>query len=139
LIEFVDRLHRKTVVFSSRDFRELDYSSVDLVYCDPPYLISNAMYNDGKRCFGDWSKQDDADLLQILDAVHQNGKMFALSNVIEHKGLVNEELLEWSKKYNTIVLNKTYNNCSYNLKTKSEKTIEVLITNFKRNDLIEDW
>lgn len=139
LIEFVDRLHSKTIVFSSRDFRELDYSSVDLVYCDPPYLISNAMYNDGKRCFGDWSKQDDADLLQILDAVHQNGKMFALSNVIEHKGLVNEELREWSKKYNTIVLNKTYSNCSYNLKTRTEKTIEVLITNFKRNDLIEDW
>ena len=139
LIEFVDRLQSKTIVFSSRDFRELDYSSVDLVYCDPPYLISNAMYNDGKRCFGDWSKQDDADLLQILDAVHQNGKMFALSNVIEHKGLVNEELKQWSKKYNTIVLNKTYNNCSYNLKTKTEKTIEVLITNFERNDLIEDW
>ena len=139
LIEFVDRLHSKTIVFSSRDFREFDYSSVDLIYCDPPYLISNAMYNDGKRCFGDWSKQDDADLLQILDAVHQNDKMFALSNVIEHKGMINEKLLEWSKKYNTIVLNKTYSNCSYNLKAKNEKTIEVLITNFKRNDLIEDW
>jgi DNA adenine methylase len=139
LIEFVDRLQSKTIVFSSRDFRELDYSSVDLVYCDPPYLISNAMYNDGKRCFGDWSKQDDQTLLQILDTVHQNGKMFALSNVIEHKGLVNEELKQWSKNYNTIVLNKTYSNCSYNLKTKNEKTVEVLITNFERNDLIADW
>ena len=77
--------------------------------------------------------------MQILDAVHQNGKMFALSNVIEHKGLVNEELQKWSKKYNTIVLSKTYSNCSYNLKTKSEKTQEVIITNFKRNDLIEEW
>jgi DNA adenine methylase len=139
LIEFVDRLQSKTIVFSSRDFRELDYSSVDLVYCDPPYLISNAMYNDGKRCFGDWSKQDDQTLLQILDTVHQNGKMFALSNVIEHKGLVNEELKQWSKNYNTIVLNKTYSICSYNLKTKNEKTVEVLITNFERNDLIADW
>lgn len=139
LLKFVNILKNKNVIFSSKDFKNFDYENADLVYCDPPYLISNAMYNDGKRCFGDWSKQDDADLLQILDVVHQNGKMFALSNVIEHKGLVNEELLEWSKKYNTIVLNKTYSNCSYNLKTKAEKTQEVLITNFKRNDLIEDW
>lgn len=135
LLKFVNILKNKNIIFSSKDFKDFDYENADLIYCDPPYLISEAVYNER----GGWSKQDDADLLQILDAVHQNGKMFALSNVIEHKGLVNEELLEWSKKYNTIVLNKTYNNCSYNLKTKSEKTIEVLITNFKRNDLIEDW
>lgn len=135
LLKFVNVLKNKNVIFSSKDFKDFDYENADLIYCDPPYLISDAVYNEK----GGWSKQDDADLLQILDAVHQNGKMFALSNVIEHKGLVNEELLEWSKKYNTIVLNKTYSNCSYNLKTKSEKTVEVLITNFKRNDLIEDW
>lgn len=136
LLKFVNVLKNKNVIFSSKDFKDFDYENADLIYCDPPYLISDAVYNENG---GGWSKQDDADLLQILDAVHQNGKMFALSNVIEHKGLANEELLEWSKKYNTIVLNKTYNNCSYNLKTKSEKTIEVLITNFERNDLIEDW
>lgn len=135
LLKFVNILKNKNIIFSSKDFKDFDYENADLIYCDPPYLISDAVYNER----GGWSKQDDADLLQILDTVHQNGKMFALSNVIEHKGLVNEELREWSKKYNTIVLNKTYNNCSYNLKTKTEKTMEVLITNFKRNDLIEDW
>lgn len=68
--------------------------------------------------------------MRILDELNQKGKLFALSNVLEHKGLVNENFKQWSYKYNVILLNKNYNNCSYNLKSKNDKTQEVLITNF---------
>ena len=117
--------------FSSKDFREFDYSILnrgDLVYCDPPYTISTGSYNDGKRGFNGWSEQDDLDLMNILDELSERGVRFALSNVLSHKGTINEALQEWSKKYKIHYLDFNYNNSSYHLNAKSE-TQEVLITN----------
>ena len=56
--------------------------------------------------------------------------MFALSNVFSHKGQTNTALIEWSKRYNVTYIDKTYSNCSYHLKNRDEKTVEVLITNY---------
>lgn len=117
--------------FSSKDFREFDYSILnkgDLIYCDPPYTISTGSYNDGKRGFNGWSEQDDLDLMNILDELSERGVRFALSNVLSHKGTINEALQEWSKKYKIHYLDFNYNNSSYHLNAKSE-TQEVLITN----------
>lgn len=117
--------------FSSKDFREFDYSILnkgDLIYCDPPYTISTGSYNDGKRGFNGWSEQDDLDLMNILDELSERGVHFALSNVLSHKGTINEALQEWSKKYKIHYLDFNYNNSSYHLNAKSE-TQEVLITN----------
>jgi len=130
--EFANRLNEINIMFDNKDFRDIDFTDADendLVYCDPPYLISIGNYNDGKRGFKGWSEQDDIDLYNKLDELDKQGTRFALSNVFEHKGQSNDILKEWSEKYRVIHLNKDYKNSNYRAKHKDE-TIEVLITNY---------
>lgn len=134
LMRFCNALQKKEIILSSGDFRDFDFSKMgkgDVVYCDPPYLISTGSYNDGKRGFKDWTKKEDEDLLCLLDSLHNRGILFALSNIFVHKGETNDQLVEWSKKYNVSYINKSYGNCSYHFKDRETKTIEVLITNYR--------
>ncbi len=131
---FVNQIHNKDVTFMSEDFRKVDLSNlgklgyIDMVYCDPPYLISGAVYQDGKRGFKGWNQQDDIDLYNLLDDLNSKNIKFALSNMIYSKGKSNDYLIEWSKKYNVNYLNANYNT-NYQ-RTKEGKDIEVLITNY---------
>ena len=133
LIRFCERLQDIDISFSINDFRDMDLSkltSKDVVYCDPPYLITTGSYNDGKRGFGDWTLDEEQALLLLLDDLSSKGVRFFLSNVLYHKGQSNDVLIEWSKKYRTIFLDKNYSNCSYHLKDRNQETVEVLITNY---------
>lgn len=128
----VNLIHSGNFEFINKDFRDLRFdklTSDDFVYCDPPYLINNAVYQDGKRGFKGWNQQDDIDLMNLLDELNNRGVKFALSNMTESKGVKNEKLIEWSKKYNTVKLNIKYNGSNYQRKTK-EEDVEVLITNY---------
>lgn len=134
LVRFCDALKKKNIVLSTSDFRQFDFSMLsvkDLVYCDPPYLITTGSYNDGKRGFNDWTTSEDTALLELLDTLNERGVYFALSNVFAHKGNTNDMLIEWSKKYFVTYIDKTYSNCSYHFKDRSTKTIEVLVTNYE--------
>ena len=134
LINFINALKRKNIEFYSNDFTGVNIlnnlGSRDFVYCDPPYLISNASYNDGKRGFKNWGVNEELQLLKLLDYLNEKGVKFALSNVLTHKGMTNEKLVEWSKKYNLKHIEKTYNNSSYQRKNKDKETQEVLILNY---------
>lgn len=133
LIEFCESLKNKVIEFSNSDFMNIDLSNLghnDLVYCDPPYLISNGSYNDGKRGFKDWTEKEEKQLLDLLDELNKQNVKFALSNVLYHKGAENTLLIDWSKKYNVNYIDKTYSNCSYHFKNRDAKTVEVLITNY---------
>lgn len=135
LIEFCSSIQKHDIQFLNADFLDVDLSYLgkeDLVYCDPPYLISTGSYNDGKRGFKDWSELEEKQLLELLDKLHTQGVRFALSNVFFHKGLSNDILIEWSKKYYVNFIDKIYSNCSYQFKDRGTKTVEVLITNFER-------
>lgn len=130
---FCIALQSKNIILSSLDFRDFDFSLLshsDMVYCDPPYLITNGSYNDGKRGFKDWTDKEELALLQLLDQLNARGILFALSNVFVHKGTTNEALIEWSKKYSVTYLDKSYSNCNYHFKDRTTKTIEVLVTNY---------
>lgn len=133
-INFMNRLNDIDISFDCKDFRTVDLSCAsenDLVYFDPPYLISCGNYNDGKRGFNGWNKQDDLDLMEICDELNNQGTRFAMSNVLENKGLKNEELINWSEKYKVYTLNNNYGNSNYQKKDKSKNsTLEVLITNY---------
>jgi len=133
-ITFLEKLHNLDIIFDSKDFREIDFSDADgndLIYLDPPYLITTGNYNDGKRGFKGWSNQDDIDLYNLCDKLNQQGTRFALSNVLENKGKTNGVLVDWSKNYHINYLDYTYGNCSYQAKDKSKtSTVEVLITNY---------
>jgi DNA adenine methylase Dam len=129
---FVDRLHSGNYEFVNKNFVNFDFSILnknDFVYCDCPYTISTGVYQDGKRGFNGWSKEDDTKLFNILDELNNRNIRFALSNVFENKDLKNEELIEWANKYNVIHINTTYNGSNYQRKSTS-KTDEVLIKNY---------
>ena len=134
LIRFCDALHKKNIILSTGDFLDFDFSLLsrgDLVYCDPPYLITTGSYNDGKRGFKDWTLKEERELLALLDDHDRQGILFALSNVFRHKGLTNDVLIEWSKKYYVTHIEKSYTNCSYHFKDRAARTMEVLVTNYK--------
>ncbi|MFI3300737.1 MAG: Dam family site-specific DNA-(adenine-N6)-methyltransferase [Candidatus Gastranaerophilales bacterium] len=133
LFDFINNLKSKNIEFYSKDFsfiRECDLKANDFVYCDPPYLISNASYNDGKRGFKNWTQNEDLELLKLLDELNNKNVRFLLSNVLEHKGETNDNLIQWSKKYNVKKIDKNYNNCNYQLKNKTSDTQEVIIYNY---------
>ena len=136
LVAFIQRLQENDIDFSSKNFDEFDFSELDsndLVYCDPPYLITTGSYNDGKRGFTGWGKSEEIMLLSILDNLSKKGIRFALSNVLVHKGVSNDILNDWANdnNYNIHHLCKDYSNSSYQLKNRDKSiTDEVLITNY---------
>lgn len=128
---FVSAIKEKDIEFTNKDFRDIKVSKLnsgDFVYCDPPYLVSCGVYQDGKRGFKGWCQDDDLDLMKLLDELHINGVKFAMSNALENKDIKNEKLIEWSNKYNVHYLNRNYNGGNY--QRKKSKTTEVLITNY---------
>lgn len=93
----------------------------DLIYIDPPYLISNSEYNKY------WTEAEEKRLLQLIDRLNDCGIKFALSNVLFHKGNENKLLSEWSKKYKVYDIKANY--ISYH-DNSIKNSREVLITNF---------
>lgn len=127
LKNFMKILQEKDIIFSSDDFRDIITLSNDtFIYADPPYSITSATYTENSG----WNSKDDADLFEYLDKCHEHGIKFALSNVVQHKGKINEKLLTWAQKYNIHYLNFNYNNSNYQSTAKSQITHEVLITNY---------
>ena len=129
LINFHKAITEKNIIFTNKDFNELKIdklSSNDFVYCDPPYLITCATYNE-KDC---WNENSERKLLELLDKLNSQSVKFALSNVLFTKGKTNDILIEWSQKYNVHHLDYTYQNCNYHTKDKESKPDEVLITNY---------
>lgn len=97
------------------------------VYADPPYLLATAPYNENKA----WNKNDERDLLDLLNKLDSRGMYFALSNVLSHKGKEHTILQEWldSKPHLRVHhLNFHYKNANY--QTKRLESKEVLITNY---------
>ena len=129
-IKYIDKLNKLNITFINKDFKELKIDNLndnDFIYCDPPYLVTCASYNEQDG----WNETKEKELLDLLDKINNKGVKFALSNVLENKGKSNNILKEWSKKYNVIHLNNTYGNCNYHAKDKSKNsTDEVLILNY---------
>lgn len=128
-IKFAKAIEEKNIIFTNHNFKDLKINLLnkdDFVYLDPPYLITCASYNEQ----GGWNKEEEYSLLSLCDNLNNNNIKFALSNVLEHKGLKNEILMKWANSYKIHYLNYNYNNCNYQDKNKDNKTIEVLITNY---------
>lgn len=142
LTQFIKALQGKNIEFLSLDFRELfdkiTLTNKSFVYADPPYLITQGSYNDGKRGFSGWNEKLEKALLNLLDKLHANNVKFALSNVLIHKDKSNEILQKWARQngYFITKLNHHYTNANYQVKYKDKnKTQEVLITNYNPNEV----
>lgn len=131
LKNFITKLKTKNIEFVNSDFREFAIETTEntLVYCDPPYFLGTASYNEN----GGWTKQDEIDLLNYLTILDSKGIKFALSNVIEHKGAIHIMLETWIKEHNYTIhyITCDYNNSNYHKQEGNiTKTVEVLITNY---------
>lgn len=132
LSNFLSLLHSQNAIFTHKDFRNFDISKLtqnDFVYVDPPYLITCAAYNEQ----GGWTENDEKDLLCFLDSLSKKNVRFALSNVLEAKGNVNQILKHWIENridYTMIDLNHSYNNSNYHKKKKNYTTKEILVVNY---------
>lgn len=116
---------KKATCWQTMDFQEflgnISLTESDLVYLDPPYLITFSEYNKL------WNDASERRLLKLLDQLAANSIKFAISNVTHYKGKVNETFLEWSEKYVTHSIKSNY--ISYH--DNSIKTFrEVLVTNY---------
>lgn len=85
LCSFMDKIKQQNVIVTNNDFRILKPEKLttnDFVYCDPPYLITCASYNENDG----WTEKDERDLLSMLDVLNGKGIRFALSNVLDKQG-----------------------------------------------------
>lgn len=80
------------------------YPQNTVFYFDPPYYITSAAYNDGKRGMKGWGLNEEIELLSILKRIDELGHKFILSNVIRHKDKEHTLLIEWIKENNYRVL-----------------------------------
>lgn len=82
-------------------FTDIDMGQFDedtLFYFDPPYIITSAAYNDGKRLEAEWTDHDEYELLNYLERLDNAGRKFLLSNTVIHKGQRNEILSDWVER-----------------------------------------
>lgn len=129
LIDFSQQIKDKNIEFLSCDFdKTLVYvDDKTFVYCDPPYLLGDATYNENNG----WSNDDEKRLLKYLDGVNDRKGHFALSNFIEHHGKRNEILEGWAirRNYKIIEIKSDYSNSNYQVKD-TRPSREVLIINY---------
>jgi DNA adenine methylase Dam len=124
LKEYHNVIHKKNIVFDSFDYLKFldlyDPTSNDLVYIDPPYLITEAGYNQY------WSINHENKLYDFIDTLNEKNIKFIMSNVAFHKNVENP-FLDRLKKYNIIDVVYNYNKVA---KNKVNDTKEILIKNF---------
>lgn len=125
IVDYFTLLKEKNVVWYNEDFRvflnNIDYREDDLIYLDPPYLITFSEYNKL------WNEETERELLNLIDDLNKRNIKFAISNVTHYKGKVNNLFLDWSKHYNSFPIKSNY--ISFNDNTVKNFN-EVLVTNF---------
>lgn len=125
IVDYFTLLKEKNTVWYNEDFRvflnNIDYREDDLVYLDPPYLITFSEYNKL------WNEETERELLNLIDDLNKRNIKFAISNVTHYKGKVNNLFLDWSKHYNSFPIKSNY--ISFNDNTVKNFN-EILVTNF---------
>lgn len=131
LVSYNKRAKNISYEFICADFRSNKVKkiihSADFVYCDPPYLITTAVYNENHG----WSEKEENDLLDLLKEIDTNNKRFALSNVLKKVDRTNTILQKWiiNNKFNKHNIEYHYRSASYNKKNRNGEEEEVLVTN----------
>lgn len=126
LINFYNKIKNKKITFHSCSYDLIKIKSNAIVYVDPPYLITTGSYNDGNRGISSWTENDEVNLYKYLDDLDEKHIPFVLSNMLSRNLLVNNILLEWSKKYQVIDVSTKYRN--YQKKEYLDK--EIIVKNF---------
>lgn len=105
-----------------RDFLETVQPTVrDMVYLDPPYLITFSEYNKL------WNEDSEMRLINYLDELNARNVRFAVSNVLRHRERYNGTFNTWAQKYDIVPIKSNY--ISYHDNTEKD-SYEVLVKNY---------
>lgn len=101
---------------------KIKFGKNSYVFLDPPYLISMSEYNKL------WNDKKEDELCEYLDSLNDRGIKFGITNLITHKGKINQRFLDWSKKYCAYDVKSNY--ISFNDNTIKTDSQEVFVTNY---------
>lgn len=125
--KFVNAIYNTNIKFICGSYETVScFDTVDsntFVYCDPPYMISNAEYN------GRWNWTNEYALYAFLDRLNVYGVKFGLSNIRRMGNKYNHVLDNWSKKYNIHECKKRSVSMS-SRKSRNTITEEIYVCNY---------
>ncbi len=125
LNEYFEQIVLKHPTWYNKDYKAfikgLKLSERDLIYLDPPYLITFSEYNKL------WNEKNEKELLALLDKLNDKRIRFAISNVTHYKERENTIFIKWCARYNVYPIKSNY--ISYHDNTIKEFN-EVLVTNY---------
>ena len=127
---FVNSKPGRKFYFICGDFREAKIKKIimksDVVYADPPYIITNAFYNENNG----WNSKDEEDLLNLLLTRVEKNKFTLLSNITEKTGHKNKILINWINNNPSLFFENIdyhYKSSSYNKINRNSNEKEVLV------------
>ncbi|MGL4950423.1 MAG: Dam family site-specific DNA-(adenine-N6)-methyltransferase [Mycoplasma sp.] len=133
LSNFIDHANNKQTIITNQDFSLFVKNNINktnpFFYFDPPYLLSNATYNNV------WNNDMENKLIEVLQLLTDKKIKWVLSNVLESKGETNHILKGFVERNNlkiNIIEKVSYSNSSYHRKTTIKPDVEVIITNIKK-------
>lgn len=130
LISFSRRIKELKVRFYCSDYTDIFHYVNDghtFIYLDPPYMLTNGSYNDGKRGFKGWDASQEFALFDFLDRLDDEESRFMLSYVLEHKGKINQNLLNWTQNNNYHIIE-----LGDILGISGSRRKEILVVNYER-------
>lgn len=138
LKEYIERVQSMDAEFICGDFRQPQIHDVILqagfVYMDPPYLITDATYNESGR----WSVMAEQELLHLVNELLVQHTCFGLSNVISKGEKYNFPLWEWQQAHKEEIqivdIDYHYRGAYYNKKERSGEREVLIIPNYNAQD-----
>lgn len=130
----------RDIEINNKSFVDFQPDNSMFLYADPPYLITNNVYNHGIRqqVNQKWTKDDEIVLLNYLENAHQKGIKFALSNVLHHRGKINTFLDEWIHDNPDFIVHNIYNagysHCTHTVSQNDPPTEEIVVTNYRKEN-----
>jgi len=125
LNEYFESVRGKKIEFFSLDYQDfldrVQPTTDDLVYLDPPYLITFSEYNKL------WNEDSEMRLIDFLDKLNEQGIKFAVSNILWHRKRYNGTFNSWAQKYNIVRIQSNY--ISFHDNTAKD-SMEVLVKNY---------
>ena len=118
--------------FICGDFRDKRIADIvfscDFLYCDPPYLITDAVYNETSK----WNEKTECELIAFLQQVKDKKIPFVLSNVLskDSDGVVNSPLNNFIMANPELIVRDIdyhYRSSSYNKKNRNAKEREIIV------------
>lgn len=126
----LNNTYNELTTLINSDFRDINIDLLkkdDFIYLDPPYLNTDATYNENKG----WSINDENDLYKICEKLNNKGIKFGLSNVFQNKGIENKKTIQWCEDNNwNVYLFDKFTYCACGKGNADSK--EVFITNYTK-------